>query len=63
MNQIKIINLVVWFLFVIGIMTIINFSTDNSLASIYKVFNPCDIKNINNCSNNELKILILENLE
>lgn len=63
MNQIKIINLIVWFLFVIGIITVINFKTDNSLASIYKAFNPCDLENINNCSNNELKALILENLK
>ncbi len=62
MNQIKIINLIVWFLLVIGIVTLINFKTDNSLASIYKVFNPCDVKNINNCSDEELRVLINESL-
>ncbi|MDD4661728.1 MAG: hypothetical protein PHG24_00395 [Candidatus Pacebacteria bacterium] len=58
MNQIKLINLVVSFLILLGIITFINLKTENSLASLYKAFNPCNIENIDHCDSEELKKII-----
>lgn len=58
MKQNKIINFIVYLLVVAGIIVFVNFNTENSLASIYKVFNPCEAGNINDCSDIELKALI-----
>lgn len=62
MKKTKIINFVVYLLIVLGIIFFINLKTDNSLASIYKVFNPCEPGSINNCSQIELKELIKNSL-
>jgi len=58
MKQNKIINFIVYLLVVVGIVTFVNLKTENSLASIYKVFNPCEAGNINDCNDMELKALI-----
>ena len=58
MKQNKIINFLVYCLIVLGIVTFVNLKTENSLASIYKVFNPCEAGNINDCNDMELKALI-----
>lgn len=58
MRQNKIINFIVYLLVVAGIVVFVNFDTDNSLASIYKVFNPCEAGSINNCTDSELQGLI-----
>ena len=63
MKQNKIINFIVYLLVVVGIVTFVNLKTENSLASIYKVFNPCEAGNINNCTDIELQKLIEKSLE
>ena len=59
----RIINFLVYCLIVLGIATFVNLKTENSLASIYKVFNPCESGNINACSENELQKLIKRSLD
>lgn len=63
MKKTKIINLIVWFLLVFGIIVFVNSKTDNSLASIEAILNPCNINHIDNCSEKELENLIKENLK
>jgi len=63
MKKTKIINLIVWFLLVFGIIVFVNSKTDNSLASIEAILNPCDINHIDNCSDRELEELIKINLK
>lgn len=63
MKEIKIINIIVSFLILLGIVVFVNLKTDNSLASIYKAFNPCDVKNVNNCDSEELRKLIKDILD
>ena len=58
MKKNKIINVIVYLLVVAGIVVFVNLKTENSLASIYKVFNPCEAGSINDCNDMELKALI-----
>ncbi len=63
MKKNKIINVIVYLLVVAGIVVFVNLKTENSLASIYKIFNPCEAGNINNCTDIELQKLIEKSLE
>ncbi|MDD4358589.1 MAG: hypothetical protein PHY30_02110 [Candidatus Pacebacteria bacterium] len=63
MKQKKIINLIVWLLVAFGIIIFVNSKTENSLASMEAIFNPCDINHIQNCSDAEKIDLIKKNLK
>lgn len=62
MKKKTIIDLIVWLCIVIAITFFVNAKTNNSLASIYEIFNVCDVKNIDNCSEEELQDLITKEL-